>query len=312
MGFLILLQVFALSSVLGQEQSYRYEVLLGHDNDIMVFGEHTDWHYTYGIHTSFGFKPRTENIFSRIFSKKESFNHTIGMHIQAYTPDYARTYQILHTRQPYAGWGYFDFATNYSFTTAYVQFKIDLGILGPAVRAGKIQNFIHRYISNDKLVTHWDDQIPNTFGINIRTAYAQDLVTQDWFNIYALGRASAGTIFNFVEAGLNLRLGRFLPISQSVARQQSLFGNGETEFFLEGGINMNFSAYNATIERADANGVKVVPQHLVKHRIFNGNVGLFFAKNRYTLGMKWNYTEGEIKGNKPHRFMAFAATYKFN
>ncbi|MAW94541.1 MULTISPECIES: lipid A-modifier LpxR family protein [unclassified Leeuwenhoekiella] len=310
--FLITVLLFNFVVKAQETRGYRYEILLGHDNDFTVFGARTDWHYTYGIHAAFNWKPLNENFLSKVFPHKTAFSHGIGAHIQAYTPDYAKTYQIVRTRQPYAGWGYFDFATNYAFENAFVQFKLDLGILGPAVQAGEIQNFIHEYFSKDIFVDRWENQIPNTLGVNLRAEYTQDLVTKDWFNIYTLGRASAGTIFNFVEAGLNFRLGKFLPISQSVARQQSLFGKGETEFFLEAGINMHFSAYNATIEKADANGVKVVPNDLVNHSIFNGNIGLFFASKRYTLGMKWNYTEGEIEGNKPHRFIIVAGTYKFN
>ncbi len=304
--------LFSLTTFAQEDRDYKYELLLGHDNDFTIFGANTDWHYTYGIHASLGWKPENENLFSRIFKNKKDFSHAIGAHIQAYTPDYAKTYQIVRTRQPYAGWGYFDFATAYAFEKAFVQFKLDLGILGPAVQAGEIQNFIHEYFSKDIFVDNWEDQIPNTLGINLRAAYAQDLITLDFINVYSLFRASAGTIFNFAEAGINMRIGNFLPISQSVARQQSLFSKRQTEFFLETGVNMQLSAYNATIEKADANGVKVVPKGLVNHSIFNANIGLFFASNRYSLGLKWNYTEGEIKGNKPHRFIMVAGTYRFN
>ena len=39
---------------------------------------------------------------------------------------------------------YVDFANNYGFKKAFLQLKVDLGILGPAVQAGEIQNFIHK------------------------------------------------------------------------------------------------------------------------------------------------------------------------
>jgi len=39
---------------------------------------------------------------------------------------------------------------------------------------------------------------------------------------------------------------------------------------------------------------------------------VFFSQKRYAIGLKWNYTEGEIKGNEPHRFAILAGTYKFN
>ncbi len=312
--FLVLLGILGwVTFTKAQEQEgYRYEILLGHDNDFTVFGARTDWHYTYGIHAAFNWKPKNENFLSKIFPQKTAFSHGIGAHVQAYTPDYARTRQIVRTRQPYAGWGYFDFATTYAFEKAYLQFKLDLGILGPAVQAGEIQNFIHEYFSKDIFVDNWENQIPNTLGVNLRAAYAQDLFTADFINAYSLVRASAGTIFNFAEAGLYMRLGRFLPVSQSVARQQSLFGLGQSELFLEAGLNMNISVYNATIEKADARGIKVVPRELVNHSILNGTIGLFFARKRYSLSMRWNYTEGEIEGNKPHRFITLAGTYKFN
>ena len=294
------------------EPTYRYEMVLGHDNDFTIFGTRTDWHYTYGIHLAMGWRPQSENFISKLFSEKEALSHSIGAHIQAYTPDYARTYQIVKTRQPYAGWGYLDFATNYGFKRSFLQLKIDLGILGPAVQAGEIQNFIHEYFSKDSFVDQWDQQIPNQFGFNLRANYACDIFTEKWLNVYGMARASAGTIFTFIEPGIYFRFGKFEAISKSVARQQSLLGNGATEIFMEAGFNMNFSAFNATIENANAYGEKVVPRDLVNPSILNGHVGVFFAKKRFTIGLKWNYTEGEIEGNKPHRFAILAGTYKFN
>ena len=295
-----------------QESAYKYEILAGHDNDFTIFGTRTDWHYTYGIHLGFNWRPEDSSMLASLFSNKEAFSHTIGLNIQAYTPDYARTYQIVKTRQPYAGWGYVDFANNYGFKKAFLQFKVDLGILGPAVQAGEIQNFIHKNFSKDIFVDQWEDQIPNQFGFNLRANYAQDIFTEKWLNLYSFSRISAGNIFTFFEQGAYFRFGKFNAIGKSVARQQSLLGSGETEFFLEAGFNMNFSAFNATIENANAQGEKVVPRDLVRHSILNGHVGFFFSQKRYTIGLKWNYTEGEIKGNDPHRFAILAGTYKFN
>ncbi|MEC8883302.1 MAG: lipid A-modifier LpxR family protein [Bacteroidota bacterium] len=270
-----------------QDAAYKYEVLAGHDNDFTIFGTRTDWHYTYGIHLGFGWRPKQTNFITQLLPNKKAFSHYIAAHIQAYTPDYARTYQIVKTRQPYAGWGYVDFANNYGFENAFLQLKVDLGILGPAVHAGDIQNFIHQ-------------------------KFSKDIFIEKWLNLYSLSRISAGNIFTFFEQGLYFRLGQFNAIGRSVARQQSLLGNGETEIFLEAGFNMNFSAFNATIENANAQGEKVVPQNLVNHSILNGHVGVFFSQKRYAIGLKWNYTEGEIKGNEPHRFAILAGTYKFN
>ena len=295
-----------------QESAYKYEILAGHDNDFTIFGTRTDWHYTYGIHLGFNWRPEDSSILASFFPNKEAFSHTIGLNIQAYTPDYARTYQIVKTRQPYAGWGYVDFANNYGFQKAFLQLKVDLGILGPAVQAGEIQNFIHKNFSKDIFVDQWEDQIPNQFGFNLRANYAQDIFTEKWLNLYSFSRISAGNIFTFFEQGAYFRFGKFNAIGKSVARQQSLLGSGETEFFLEAGFNMNFSAFNATIENANAQGEKVVPRDLVNHSILNGHVGFFFSQKRYTIGLKWNYTEGEIKGNDPHRFAILAGTYKFN
>ena len=295
-----------------QDTAYKYEVLAGHDNDFTIFGTRTDWHYTYGIHLGFGWRPKQTNFITQLFPNKKAFSHYVAAHIQAYTPDYARTYQIVKTRQPYAGWGYVDFASNYGFENAFLQLKVDLGILGPAVHAGDIQNFIHQKFSKDIFVDQWEDQIPNQFGFNLRANYAQDIFTKKWLNLYSLSRISAGNIFTFFEQGLYFRFGQFNAIGRSVARQQSLLGNGETEIFLEAGFNMNFSAFNATIENANAQGENVVPQNLVNHSILNGHVGVFFSQKRYAIGLKWNYTEGEIKGNEPHRFAILAGTYKFN
>ena len=310
--FVLITLVFYTVKASAQNQQYRYELTVGHDNDFTIFGARTDWHYTYGIHLDVGWIPKRETGLSKLFASKQAYMQRIGVHIQAYTPDYAKTFQIVKTRQPYAGWGYTDFTSIYAFEKSFLKFKLDLGILGPAVQAGEIQNFIHKYISLDKIVNQWEDQIPNKLGVNLHATYARDLIKYKWLGMYGIADISAGNIFSFAEPGIHLRLGKFNAISKSSSRQNQLLSDSKNEFFMEASVATKFSFYNATIEDADANGTFLVPDDLVDPVYLNASLGAFFSFSKYALGLNWHYTEGEIKGNKPHRYVVLKASYRFN
>ncbi|WP_410503382.1 lipid A-modifier LpxR family protein [Leeuwenhoekiella sp. MAR_2009_132] len=295
-----------------QNNGYKYELTIGHDNDFTVFGTRTDWHYTYGIHLDIAWLPEKETVLSRLFTSKEGYMQRAGLHIQAYTPDYSITRQLVNIRQPYAGWGYADFEATYAFKQSFFKLKLDLGILGPAVQAGEIQNFIHQYVSYDILVNQWDDQIPNKLGVNLNTSYASEVFNTKWVGIYGKVDASVGTIFTFVEPALHLRLGKFETVSKTNSQRNTLFAKGSQEFFFEGSLAAKYSIYNATIEDADANGTVLVPDSLVNHFYINASLGAFISLKRYSLGLKWNYTDGEIKGNKPHRYLVLKGSFRFN
>ncbi|MDP5044757.1 MAG: hypothetical protein NWQ06_07240, partial [Leeuwenhoekiella sp.] len=63
---------------------------------------------------------------------------------------------------------------------------------------------------------------------------------------------------------------------------------------------------------ADAYGTVLVPESLVDHFYINASLGAFISLKRYSLGLKWNYTDGEIKGNKPHRYLVLKGSFRFN
>ncbi|MFI8378242.1 lipid A-modifier LpxR family protein [Leeuwenhoekiella sp. NPDC079379] len=307
----ILIFLFFCAKTQAQDDDFNYELTLGHDNDFTVFGTRTDWHYTYGIHLDFAWLPENKTFLSRLFTHKEGYMQRTGLHIQAYTPDYSIIRQLVNTRQPYAGWGYADFETTYAFKHSFFKLKLDLGILGPAVQAGEIQNFIHQYVSYDILVNQWDDQIPNKLGVNLNASYASEIFNTKWMGIYGKADASVGTIFTFVEPALHFRLGKFETISKTNSQRNTLLARGAKEFFVEGSLAAKYSVYNATIEDADANGTILVPDDLVNHLYLNASLGAFISLKRYSLGLKWNYTDGEIKGNKPHRYIVLKGSYRF-
>ena len=308
LGYLLVMSVNSTA----QETKYKYQFTLGHDNDITLIGSPTDWHYTYGIHLNFNWLPKQNSLTGSLFKNKEFVMFRSGLHVEAYTPDYSTKKQHVNIRQPFAGWGYIDFESTYAFENSFLKLGLDLGILGPAVQAGEIQNFIHQYISGDKLVTQWEDQIPNKLGINLRATYAINIFTKDWFNIYAKAAASGGTVFAYIEPSLNLRLGLFDKLSRTNSQGNVLLSSMHKELYFEGSLSPRLSFYNATLQEEDANGDILVAEDLIESFYLNASLGLFYTINRYSFGIKWNYTDGKIEGNRPHRYMMLRGSIRFN
>jgi hypothetical protein len=288
---------------------YQYEIEIGTDNDFLVLFAESDRYYTYGINSTFRWRNEKPIFLDKWFSKKIGYFQSIGLNIEAYTPDYER--EGTETDRPYAGWSYAEFDVTYGFEKSFLSFGIDVGILGPDSQAGAIQNWFHSKITGDP-VLDWSNQIENQFGFNFRGTYAHTLYAKKNFDVYGVADVSLGNIFAYANPGVNFRLGKFNALSQTAAFQNSLLANkANKELYMDAGIALKFSGFNATIQGDKIEDINFLDSEFINNRFFNGHLGGYYSSNRWTVGVRYMYSKGELNDNDSQQYTMITGSYRF-
>jgi hypothetical protein len=289
---------------------YQYEVELGTDNDFLVIATESDRYYTYGINASFRWRNEKPIFLDKWFSKKTGYFQSIGLNVEAYTPDYER--EGTETDRPYAGWAYAEVAVTYGFKKSFLRFGLDIGVLGPASQAGDIQNWFHENITGDPTLD-WSNQIENQFGFNIRGTYAQTLFERKNFDVYGVADVSLGNIFAYVNPGVSFRWGRFNSLGKTAAFQNSLLADkSKKEFYMDAGVALKFSGFNATIQGDKIEELNFLDSESINNVLLNGHVGGYYTSNRWTIGVRYMYSSGEINDNDSQQYTMLTGAFKFN
>lgn len=304
--------IFFFTAVNAQtDTDYRYELVLGSDNDKLIAYTSTDRNYTYGIQTALRWRTKPDGFLQGFFPNKTGNYNAIGLHLEAYTPNYLDNPRRNGSdmERPFAGWGFVSFEATTTFKKSFLRTGVEAGILGPASQAETIQNWFHETISNDATVD-WTGQIPNQFGINFTGVYAHGLFKAGWVDSYGGVEASIGTIFTYLMPQVNFRLGKFNGIGESVATQNALLSSGNTEFFLAYGLGYKLSAYNATVQgnlfKDDAGSLKDI-----NHGVFTMHLGAHLNYKRLGVLFTYNYGTGEFEKTQVHRYGAIRLLYRF-
>jgi len=290
-------------------ESFQYELEIGTDNDFLVFLIESDRYYTYGLSTTFRWRNEKSFFLEKWFSNKSDYFQYVGLNIEAYTPDYER--ENTETDRPYAGWSYAELGVTYGFSTSFLRLGLDLGVLGPASRAGDIQNWFHENVTGDPTLD-WSNQIGNQFGFNLRGLYASTFYDRRTFDIYAVADISLGNIFTYINSGVNFRWGIFNPLAQSASFQNSLLATkANKEFYLDAGVALKISAFNATIQGDKIEQLNFLDSEFINNVFLNGHAGIYYVKNRWTTGVRYMYSSGELSDNHSQQYTMLTGAYRF-
>lgn len=308
----LLIMSFYISSFAQETDSYNYEIELGHDNDFFLLVVESDRYYTYGINGSFKWKNKKEHFF---FDKYENYqNHysTVRFNIEAYTPDYLPDGSVDVTEErPYAGWSYGTYSQTIAFSKSYLRLGVDVGILGPDSKAGEVQNWFHRLIDDVEL-QGWENQLPNQLGVNLKGTYGFGLYKRKSFDFYATADVSLGNIYIYAQPILNARLGKFASIQNSIAQSNQLLASkNQIEYFLDLGLGVKASAYNATIQGNMFQNNDLFSQDEINNFIFTSYVGLNFLYKATSVKLKYNVSTGNLNSSDINRYGALSIAQRF-
>ena len=313
---IIVTSILLLSSVVTYSQekntdTFKHEIELGTDNDFLVVSTSSDKYYTYGVNASFRWRRDKPNFISKLFSNKTGYFESLGFNMEAYTPDYQSSRN--ETKRPYAGWSYFEFQSTYGFKNSFLCLGMDIGILGPDSQAGALQNWFHGHVTGDKVLDGWKHQINNQLGVNIRGLYAISLHQNKIIDIYGSTDMSLGNVFTYIKPGINFRLGKFNKLSSSAVYQNAILANTTNrELFLDGGVAVKMSAFNATIQGNKIDELNFINSDAINNLFFNAQLGLYYASDRWVFGGKYFFSSGELNDNDNQRYAMLTFSYKFN
>ena len=229
---------------------------------------------------------------------------------QMYTPDETTVDALIENDRPYAGLmfaGLSLFADNphgdWRITRGV---HLDVGLVGPAVGAGKAQRWLHKVVDSDQ-PRGWDHQLRNEPFVNL--GYGQQ-----WWRTQRLAGlefeygpglgAAVGNLYTYGSAGLGLRFGRSLDRTfgiPSVTPGQSgnlQFTPGQA-FAWYGFVHLEgrYMAHNLLL---DGNTFK--SSHSVDRREWVGDakVGVVLAWSRWQLAFASVWRSDEFVGQRGH------------
>lgn len=225
------------------------------ENDLFAKLANTDRHYTNGIKLSWLSGPTNDlpdwlktlsapPLFSFFTNNKNitGTTHRVGVALaQAmFTPDDTDATAPIPTDRPYAAWLHTTFSlesirTNDLGEAWQDQWKLDLGVIGPAALGRQTQNGWHKII-NAEQSNGWANQLKNEPGVNLsfeRAWRSNMFQTPKMFglatDIIPYGTVALGNVLTYAGAGGVWRIGPSLPDDFGPPRIYP--GTGGSEWF---------------------------------------------------------------------------------
>lgn len=286
---------FLLISANAVGQKATFEIGIVTDNDLYTSTKN-DQYYTNGL-----------EIFYRYLSSKNKPNvlkriNEIKAGQYMYSPRFIYVDEEQMFDRPFAGYlfGQFGRTTFYSNQSVFKK-QLQVGILGPASFADKIQKGTHR-LFNYTAFKEWDYQIHNTFGLQFNVLFAKAFSgnkQNDKVDFHWQSEAKLGTIFTSFSTGFVTRIGfkKLVPLSDSNFYGASISRAAkpvEHEFYLYLNPSVNLQVYDATIQGSLFNDNSPVTFDLIPLRL-NGEVGLRYRSNNWNLSYAFVYRGKEVK-----------------
>ncbi len=276
------------------------------DNDFFVPFGNTDKYYTFG--QKFFFRRRIENrnrLFiglDRLF-KAEGSSKIIEFELgqEAYTPSNFSNHHFSQYDRPFAGWLYFGSYISTITDKKIIKIGVEIGVVGPSSFAGKVQNYIHEKISN-KVLQGWMYQVQDRVGINVKAAYYKPVFSRKYVDFTFENNLSIGSEEVFYQGGGKIRIGRFNPISSSIAYNTSISGKKfEPEFFIDFSSNVKLVAYNATLQQSEGSNILYLNKE-VNNLLTVYSVSINYNSRHFGANYSYHVRGGDLISLGPHRY----------
>ncbi|HCX68694.1 lipid A deacylase LpxR family protein [Parvibaculum sp.] len=216
----------------------REFITLQTENDLFANVTNTDRHYTNGLQAAWLSRPQTDlpewlmdfsspPVYSLLFptGNFDKKSHRIGVALgQAiFTPDNTQTTAYQPNDRPYAAWLHMTFslqsvrASSVTGEAWQDQWKLDVGVVGPAAQGEFVQNNWHKLIGVEE-AKGWRHQLQDELGINLSFERAWRSSTFDTPRLFGLQTdfipytlISLGNVQTHAGLGGTFRLGFSLP-----------------------------------------------------------------------------------------------------
>lgn len=299
-------------------QSYKNEAGIMSDNDFYIAFKQ-DRYYTVGNFAYYRHALSQDNLNPRM--EKKIIDFELGQKI--YNPFWSHAPDPKTHDRPFAGYAYAGSSLGLFFKNeSIIKASVQLGILGPSARGKEVQTDFHKKILKAYYaVEGWEYQVKNEVGLNFDLSY-QKLFYRTTNRLIDISGSSAvliGNTFSGANAGLILRFGNLNPFYESsyansrIKNKQGDDRKTPLEFFLFTKPQLNFAAYDATIQgglfRADKGPITFG----IKHFVYSQQIGLNFAWKRLSAKYIITLKTKEVESNAhAYHYASGVLAYHFN
>jgi len=312
------------------------------ENDLFANFSNTDRHYTNGLQAAWLSRPQTglpswladfsaPPFYSLLFPTgnfdKKSQRIGIALGHAIFTPDDTSTALPQPDDRPYAAWLHTTFslqsvrASSITGEAWQDQWKLDLGVVGPAAQGEFVQNNWHDLIGADE-ANGWDNQIKDEVGINLSFERAWRSSTLETPRVAGLQTdfipytiISLGNVQTYAGLGGTLRLGFSLPDDFGPTRIYP--GVGGSEWFEPSAAGCNCYLFAGVEGRGiardiflDGNTFRDSPSVQKRHFVYDAKLGAVFVLWDTRVAFTHVFRSREYEGQaKPDQFGSISVNF---
>jgi hypothetical protein len=305
-----------LSSKICFGQSYKNEIGAMAENDVYI-AYLQDRYYTNGFFAYYRHALKQENLKPKI--EKKIIDFEIGQKI--YNPYSAHAPDLKLQDRPFAGYLYGSAAMGWFYKNEVIlKASAQVGIIGPHAFGEEMQTAFHKLIGT-YTVEGWEYQVKDELALNLNLSYQRLFYHTANRKIDLSGASSLllGNTFSGANVGILIRFGNMNPFYESsyansrIKNKQGNIRKTDREFFFFTQPQLNFAAYDATIQGGLFNKDKGPLTFGIKHWVYSQQIGVNFASKRWNSKFIVTLKTKEIDGPaRAYHYGTAVLAYSFN
>lgn len=305
-------------------QNNKDQITITDDNDQYLNPNH-DRYYTSGDIATYTHAISRDKIKDSSIVKK-TFEIEGGQRIyNSYTADTFKgpqadpfVYQEWHEDRPFTAYLFGGVSFNWFYKNENtLKFNAEIGAIGPMALGENIQHGFHALFGLYP-TRGWKWQLNNAPGVNLRVDYKMFLcrANGNWFDMSFNPDAWVGNTFTGASAGMQLRIGALNKFFQSAMTNSRVTDdkneNIGREFYFFTVPQVNYVAYDATIEGGLWLKDKGPVTFGIYHWVYQQQFGLEYAKRRWSLSYIAFVRSREVKSTAlGDQWASLNFTYRF-
>lgn len=183
--------------------------------------------------------------------------------------------------------------------------------MGPSSQAKEIQDLIHQNITGDLTFDGWSLQIPDEFLVNASASYTRYLPIASWLGGFAEGTVRIGNLYTDMAPSIGVRAG-LLNGNGPWERSGGgiLSQSKKTELYWKAGFGCTVVFFDGTAQGSlFQNDAYTITDRSPFYTTMTQ--GLFFRKNRITLGYNHVFNYGKVVQHRRHIYATLLVAYRF-
>lgn len=298
--FLIVSYTFSWAQIKSEDEPIQ-QFSMFYGNDVTA---QKDLYYTNGwafeyVHPIFSKSPFNIEFLSRSANVIEY--HSVRLIYDVFTPD---LHKELFTDRPFAAYmmlgskhQYINTVSNFSISS-----ELQLGVIGPATGAGKVQNSLHELMPGADRIEGWDTQIQNDIGINYIFSVDKQFFRNELVEILGGSSIYLGTPYTKAEVNTKIRVG----LMEDYFNRLNTSSSKNWQIFLFGEIKGSYVLHNATIQGGLVNSFNTYVRKDLTPFVVDYQLGIGSVYKKYSLIFGQHLLTKEFDAGNSHSWGYFS------